>query len=57
MGGGDKNRAGVKLIHAWGRVTDHRETAVERVGREMILPLLGGGHERNRISGHKDSDK
>ena len=27
-----KNREGVGLIHAWGRATDHGETAVERVG-------------------------
>ena len=27
-----KNREGVGLIHAWGRATDHGETAAERVG-------------------------
>ena len=44
-----KNREGVELIYAWGRETDHGETAAERVGREMVLPLPGGGHERSRI--------
>ena len=39
MGGDANNRAGVELIHAWGRDTDHVETAAERVGREMVLPL------------------
>ena len=29
-----KNREGVGLIHAWGRETDHGETAAKRVGRE-----------------------
>ena len=43
MGGEAKNRAGVELIHAWGRETDHGEIAAERVGREMVLPLPGGG--------------
>ena len=33
VGGDAKNRAGVELIHAWGRETDHGETAAERVGR------------------------
>ena len=44
-----KNREVVELIHVWGRETDHRETAAERVGREMFLPLPGGGHEGSRI--------
>ena len=44
-----KNREGVKIIHAWGRETDHGETAAERVGREMVLPLPGRGHEGSRI--------
>ena len=39
------NREGVGLVHAWGCATDHGETAVERVGREMVLPLSDGGHE------------
>ena len=43
------NRAGVELIHAWGRETDHGETSAERVGWGMGLPLLGGGHEGSRI--------
>ena len=44
-----KNIEGVELIHAWGCKTDHGETAAERVGREMVLPLLGGSHEGSRI--------
>ena len=44
-----KNREGVGLIHAWGRTTDHGETAAERVGREMKLPLPGGGHEGSGV--------
>ena len=44
-----KNREGVRLIRAWGRKTDHGETAAERVGREMVLPLPGGGHEGSGI--------
>ena len=57
MGGDAKNIAGVKRIHAWGRKTDHGETAAERVGQEMVLPLPGGGHEGSRISRHKDVDR
>ena len=49
MGGDAKNGAGVELIHAWVRETDHRETAAERVGREMVLLLPGGGHGGSRF--------
>ena len=38
-----KNREDVGLVHVWGRETDHGETATERVGREMFLPLPIGG--------------
>ena len=44
-----KNGAGAELRHAWGRETDHRETSTERVGREMVLPLPGGGCEGSRF--------
>ena len=44
-----KNIEGVGIIHAWGRETDHGETAAERVGREMVLSLPGGGHEGSKI--------
>ena len=44
-----KNREGVGLVHAWGRKKDHGETVAERVGREMVLPLPGGGHEGSGI--------
>ena len=57
MGGDAKNRVGVELIHAWGRESNHGETAADRVGREMILPLPGGGHEGSRIPRHKDVDR
>ena len=49
MGGDAKNGAVVDLIHAWGRETDHVAIATERVGREMVLPLPGGGHEGSRF--------
>ena len=49
VGGDAKNGAGVELIHAWVRKTDHEATAAERVGQEMVLPLPGGGHEGSRI--------
>ena len=29
-------------------------TAAERVGREMVLPLPGGGHEGSRVHRRKD---
>ena len=45
VGGDAKNGAGVELLHAWGRETDHGETTTERVVQEMVLPLPGGGHE------------
>ena len=49
MGGDAKNGAVVELFHAWGRETDHRETAAKTVGWEMVLPLPGGGHEGSRF--------
>ena len=49
MGGDAKNGAGVEFFHAWGLETDHGETAAERVGREIVLPLHGGGHEASRF--------
>ena len=49
LGSDAKNRAGVELINAWGSETDHGETAADRVVREMVLPLHGGGHEGSRI--------
>ena len=51
-----KNREGVGLVSAWGRDTDHGETAAERVGREMVLPFPGGGHEGSGIYGNQDVD-
>ena len=42
MGDVVKNREDVGLIHAWGRKTDHREIAAERVGQEMVYPSLEG---------------
>ena len=54
MGGNAKNGAGAELLHSWGSETDHRETAAERVGRDMVLPLAGGGHEGSRFHRRKD---
>ena len=45
VGDDAKNGSGAELLHSWGSETDHREAATERVGREMVLPLPGGGHE------------
>ena len=42
VGGDAKNGMGVELIHAWGSETDHGETAMDRVGREMVYPTLEG---------------
>ena len=54
FGGGDvggvaKNGAGAELLHSWVSETHYREAAAERLGREMVLPLLGGGHEGSRV--------
>ena len=57
MGGDAKNGAGIELIHAWVRKTDHGETYEKRVGREMVLSLPGGGHEGSSILRHKDVNK
>ena len=54
MGGVAKNRSGAELLHSWGSETDHREAAAERVGREMVLHLPGGGHEGSRVHRRKD---
>ena len=44
-----KNREGIGIVHAWDRATDHGDTAAERVGWEMVLPLPVGGHEGSSI--------
>ena len=49
MGADPTDRAGAVKFHAQGRAQDHRETAVERVGWEMVLFLFAGGHERVRV--------
>ena len=54
MGGDAKNGAGAELLHSWVSEMDHRETAAERVGREMVLPLPGGSHEGSRFYRRKD---
>ena len=59
FGGGDvggvaKNGAGAERLHLWGSKTDYREAAAERVGREIVLPLTGGGREGSRVHRHKD---
>ena len=57
MGGDAKNGAGVELFHAWGFKTDHGETAAERVGREIVLPIPGGGHEGSGFKRCTDVNK
>ena len=42
-------RAGAGEFHAHGRAQDHRETAAERVGWEMVLSLSAGGHARGGV--------
>ena len=49
MGAEPMNIEGVGLVHEWVRAKDHMETAAERVGEEMVLPLSGGGHEGGGI--------
>ena len=51
-----KNIEGVGLVHAWGRETDHGETAADRVGWEMVLPFPGGGHEGSGTKVNQDVD-
>ena len=49
VGADPTEREGAGKLHAWGRVQDHGETAAEKVGWEMVLPLSGGGHEGGRV--------
>ena len=51
MGGDAKNGAGVELFHAWGRETDHRETAAERLDGKWFYPSLEGAMKE---AGFKD---
>ena len=44
-----KNGAGAELLCSWVSETDYREAAAEKVGREMSLPLTGGGNEGSRV--------
>ena len=59
MGGVPDNGAGVERVHTWGGETANRQTTAEREGREVVLPLTGGGHEgggahrRPKIHKHK----
>ena len=54
MSGVAKNGAGTERLHSWGSNTDCREAATERVGREIVLPHTGGGHEGSRVHRRKD---
>ena len=54
VGGDAKNGAGAEILHPWGSETDYKEASTERVGREIVLPLTGGGHEGSRVHIHKD---
>ena len=49
VGADPTNIEGSGKLHAWGRTKDHRETAAERVVREMVLLLAGGVHEGGGI--------
>ena len=49
MGADPMDREGDGELHAWGRAQDNGETAAERVGWEMVLPLSGRGHERGGV--------
>ena len=49
MGGVAKNGAGAELFHPWGSETDYRESAKERMGWELVLPLTGRSHEGSRV--------
>ena len=57
MGGVPKNGEGTERVHTWGGETANRKATAERVGREVVLPLTGGGHEgggaRRRPNFHK----
>ena len=45
MGGVPDDGAGVELISPWVGETTYRQTAAEREGWEVALPLTRGGHE------------
>ena len=45
MGGVPDDGAGAERIYPWGDEKDHRQTAAEREGWEVALPLTRGGHE------------
>ena len=49
VGADPTDRAGAGELHARGRAQDHRETAAERVGWEVVLSLSCGGHERGGV--------
>ena len=49
MGADTTDREGAGDLHARGRAQDHGETATERVGWEMVLPLYCGVHERGGV--------
>ena len=54
VGDDPMNREGAGQLHTWGRAKDNGETAVERVGLEMIIPLSGGGHEGGVVYGDQE---
>ena len=54
VGADPTNREGAGQLHARGRAQDHGETAAERVGWEMVLPLSGGGHKGGRVYGDQE---
>ena len=54
VGADTTKREGAGQVHAWGRAKDHGETAAERVGWEMVLPLSGGVHEGGGVYGDQE---
>ena len=54
MGDDPTNGEGAGQLHAWVHAKDQGETATERVGWEMVLPLSGEGHEGGRVYGDQE---
>ena len=54
VGADPTDREGAGNLYAWGRKKDHGETAAERVGREVVLPLSDGGHEGGGVYGDQE---
>ena len=53
-GGDPKDGAGAERISPWDSEITHWETAAEREGRGMAIPLARGGHGGGGTNGHYD---